>query len=58
MSKMYTIDELMQMWRVSRHWIDTQRAKGNLPPGYRLGRRVMYRESDIEKFLIKRMESE
>ena len=51
MEKLITSDEVRNIINVSKSWISTNRSLGIGPPYIRIGKRCMYREEDVNKWL-------
>ena len=51
--KYLTVDHIAALLQRSHRTLETWRRNGNGPPFIRIGRRVVYRRSDIEAWLAK-----
>jgi hypothetical protein len=45
-----TVDELAERWHVTPGAIHQRRCRGDMPPGMRVGRRVLWRLDVVEQF--------
>jgi hypothetical protein len=45
-----TAEELAERWRTTPAGIANMRYRGTGPPGHRIGRRVLYKRSEVEAF--------
>ena len=50
MSKLITTEQLAKRWSTSRSYLANLRSQGKGCPYIKLGRRVVYRESDVRKY--------
>lgn len=55
-SKLLTIEEVADRCRVSPATVRFWRHKGTGPSGFRLGRRVVFRENEVENWLASQEE--
>ncbi len=53
-----TIDQLATVLGSSRKAIYHRRSRGQLPPGVKIGRRVLYRPADVEAFIEANLEAD
>lgn len=49
--RLLTMDEVAQLLRTNRQTMRYWRATGKGPKGIRVGKRVLYREADIQAFI-------
>jgi excisionase family DNA binding protein len=52
--RMMTIEDLMDLLNVSRDTIYKERQLGTGPPGYRIGKHLRWKRSDVDAWLEKR----
>lgn len=52
-----TTEELAARWHTTPTGIINQRYRGNAPRGYRLGRRILFRRSDVIAFEAERADA-
>ena len=51
MSNNMTVDEAAAELLISRRTLDRLASRGEGPPRYRVGRRIIYRRADVEAYL-------
>lgn len=54
MDRLMTTEEVADLTRVSVHTVRFWRKCGSGPPGFRLGKRVLYREQDVASWVTSR----
>ena len=58
MDRLLTIDEVAALTRVSPHTVRYWRKTGTGPQSFRLGRRVVFAEADVQAWLLQRRAAE
>lgn len=56
MTRHLTVDDLAERWRTTPKAVHNQRHRGELPPAFRVGRRLLWPVEVIEAFELARME--
>lgn len=57
-SEWLTIDEVSELYHISKATLYTWRYEKKGPPGCRLGKRVVYRRQDVDKWAEARLRAE
>lgn len=58
MDRLLTIDEVAALTRVSPHTVRYWRKTGHGPHSFRLGRRVVFAEADVQAWLLRRRDAD
>lgn len=53
-----TIEEVAHLLRLDRRTLQNRRSAGLAPHGFREGRRVLYRRSEVERYMAEREAAE